>query len=154
MLRAVTSGAGDVRVRQLLLDDAASVAQLLGQLGYSAQVSELRDRIAAWTGDGRGSVFGASVADAVVGCAAVYVVPFFERTGARARLVALVVDARYRRRGVGALLVEHVRDFARRHGAVELEVTSRRERTDAERFYRGLGFADVTGRSRRYIAEL
>src|SRR5437763_9424500 len=98
MLRAVIGGMGEVCVRHLLADDAASVAQLLGQLGYPAEEADVLDRIAAWAGDDRGAVFGASVAEALAGFVAVYVVPFFERAGARARLVALVVDDRYRRR--------------------------------------------------------
>src|SRR5205823_1453775 len=89
MLRAMTGNTSDVRVRRLLADDAASVTQLLGQLGYFTDEADVRDRIGAWIGDDRGAAFGARVADSVVACAAVYVVPFFERPGGRARLVAL-----------------------------------------------------------------
>lgn len=143
-----------VRLRQLRPDDAGSVTQLLVQLGYPAEEAEVLKRIQAWARDGRGAAFGASVEEHLAGCAAIYVVPFFERPGARGRLVALVVDRGYRQRGVGRALVEHCHDFARRHGATEIEVTSSRTRTDADRFYTSLGFCEVSGRSRRYIAEL
>ena len=146
--------ASTVQIRQLRPDDAGSVARLLEQLGYPAQEGEVRRRIGAWARENCGAAYGAIVDDRLAGCAAIYVVPFFERTGARARLVALVVDRGYRRLGVGRALVAHCQDFARRHEAAEIEVTSRRTRADADRFYTSLGFLDVGGRSRRYIAEL
>jgi GNAT superfamily N-acetyltransferase len=154
MLRAVSRAASEVRVRRLRPDDASSVARLLEQLGYPTDKAAVRDRIRAWAGDEGGAVFGAALGDTLVGCAAVHVVPFFERAGARARLVALVVDGDFRQRGIGRLLFEHAREFARQRGAVEIEVTSRRTRTDADRFYTDIGFTDVSDRSRRYIAEV
>jgi GNAT superfamily N-acetyltransferase len=150
----VSGETSTVRVRRLRPEDAGSVTQLLEQLGYPAQECEVRERIEAWAGDDRGAAFAASVDDRLAGCAAIHVIPFFERPGARARLVALVVDSGYRQRGIGRVLVEHCRDFARQHEATEIEVTSRRTRTEAHRFYKSLGFADVSGASRRYIAEL
>lgn len=143
-----------VQIRRLAPEDAGSVTRLLAQLGYPTKEAEVRKRIDAWARDNRGAAFGAGVDDHLAGCAAIHVIPFFERPGARARLVALVVDGEHRQRGVGRALVEHCRHFARRQGATEIEVTSRRTRTDADRFYTSLGFCDVSGRSRRYIAEL
>lgn len=135
-------------------EDAAAVAQLLKQLGYPADEAQTRKRIEAWAQDERGAAFGVSVDERLAGCAAIHVVPFFERPGSRARLVALIVGAKYRRRGIGRSLVEHARHFARQRGAVEIEVTSRRERTEADRFYTDVGFTDVSDRSRRYISEI
>ena len=154
MLRAVSDEAGEAQVRPLRPSDARRVSQLLEQLGYPAEEDEVRRRIEHWASDDRGIAFGAILDDGLAGCAAIHVIPFFERPGARARLVALVVDAGYRRRGVASVLVEHCRSFARQHHATELEVTSRRTRTEAGRFYTGLGFADVSDRSWRYISDL
>ena len=154
MLVSVTTDASGVQVRELHAEDAAAVARLLRELGYPAEEADVRDRIKAWAGEGRGAALGALSVNQIVGCAAIYVVPFFERSGSRARLVALVVDSRHRERGVGRLLLAQASEFARRRGAVEIEVTTRRTRMDADRFYTRVGFADVSERSRRYIAEL
>jgi GNAT superfamily N-acetyltransferase len=154
MLRAVTGEASEAQVRPLRPSDAGRVARLLEQLGYPAEEGEVRKRIEAWARDDRGVAFGVIIDDGLAGCAAIHVIPFFERPGARARLVALVVDAEYRRRGIASVLVEHCRNFARQYGATEIEVTSRRTRTDADRFYTDAGFADVSDRSRRYLSDL
>jgi len=148
------SGHDEVRVRELTAADASKVAPLLAQLGYPADDPAARERIEAWSASDHAGVFGAELAGELVGCVAVYVVPFFERAGARARLVALVVDTHRRGCGIGSALVQRARAFAVDRGAVELEVTSRVEREEAHRFYRGCGFDDVTGRSRRYISRL
>ncbi len=141
-------------MRPLRPSDAGSVARLLDQLGYPAQEGEVRERIETWARDDRGVAIGIIIDDGLAGCAAIHVIPFFERPGARARLVALVVDAEYRRRGIASVLVEHCRTFARQHGATEIEVTSRRTRPEAHEFYPGLGFADVSDQSRRYLSDL
>ncbi len=45
-----------------------------------------------------------------------------------------------RGQGLGAALMRHVEDEARARGAVRLQLTSQRARTDAHRFYERLGF--------------
>ncbi len=154
MLRAVSGETSEAQVRPLLPSDAGSVARLLDQLGYPAEQGEVHKRIEAWSRDDRGVAVGVIIDDRLAGCAAIHVIPFFERPGARARLVALVVDAEYRRRGIASVLVDHCRNFARRHGATEIEVTSRRTRTEADPFYTGIGFTDVSDQSRRYLIDL
>lgn len=146
--------ASEARVRPLHPGDAGSVTRLLEQLGYPDDEAEVRRRLEDWTRDAHGAAFGASVDNRLAGCAAIHVVPFFERRGARARLVALIVDAKYRRRGIGRALVECCVGFACQHGATEIEVTSRRTRKEADRFYTDLGFADISDRSRRYMIEV
>lgn len=153
MLRAVSDGTSAVGLRPLHPDDAPAVAGLLGQLGYPADEGEVRERITAWADDDRGAAFAASIGSRIVGCAAIYAVPFFERPGSRARLVALVVDSEYRERGIGRILVAHAREFARERGAVEIEATSRRTRPDADPFYTRLGFDEMSGHSGRYLVD-
>jgi len=147
MLEEVRCEAVGIRVRRLSANDAPELVRLLTQLGYPPDRDEIRLRLGAWTGDDRAAAFVACLEHRLVGCAAVYVMPFFERAGSRARLVALVVDEPYRGRGIGALLVGHAREFAVRHGAVEMELTSRRERKEAHCLYRRLGFEDQAVRA-------
>lgn len=54
---------------------------------------------------------------------------------------SIQIDARYRGRGIGAAMMAHAEDDARRRGASVAELTSSRKRTDAHRFYDRLGYA-------------
>lgn len=147
--------ADEILVRRLAVEDAPVVAELLGELGYPAEVAEVAARIDAWSADGaRDGAFGAVIDGGLVGCAAVSLVPMFEYDGSRGRLVVLVVAARARGRGVGRALVRAASEFARAGGALELEVTSQTRREESHPFYRALGFEDMGERDRRYIAPL
>ena len=53
---------------------------------------------------------------------------------------SIQIDARYRGRGIGAAMMAHAEDDARRRGASVAELTSSRRRTDAHRFYDRLGY--------------
>ncbi len=53
---------------------------------------------------------------------------------------SIQIDARYRGRGIGAAMMAHAEDDARRRGASVAELTSSRKRTDAHRFYDRLGY--------------
>lgn len=63
----------------------------------------------------------------------------------------LVVDADHRSAGVGALLLAHLEEQARAHGAHIVELDSGHQRTDAHRFYRRHGYRDVSLKFRRHL---
>ena len=52
----------------------------------------------------------------------------------------LIVDERWRRRGIGRQLVHAVQGWAVERGAVELSVRCREERTESHTFYESLSF--------------
>jgi GNAT superfamily N-acetyltransferase len=79
-----------------------------------------------------------------------YAVPYLERPGSFVRVVALAVDPRHRRSGVGRALLGAVETWAGGLGCREIEITSRRTRDDAHAFYRALGFTDLCERSARF----
>lgn len=57
-----------------------------------------------------------------------------------AQLESVVVDERQRGRGLGAALVRHCVEEARRAGCARVQLTSNAARKDAHRFYERLGF--------------
>jgi GNAT superfamily N-acetyltransferase len=89
-----------------------------------------------------GGVYVAEMDGAVVGFAALQVVPLLERERPLCRLTALVVDEEARRSGLGRALLERVEDEARRLGCERLEVTSSARREDTRAFYGRLGFEE------------
>jgi GNAT superfamily N-acetyltransferase len=135
--------------------DADQIAALLTQLGYPHDRDETVARLLAWTAEPEGEVLVAEAGGEVAGFAAVHRVPYFERPGAFARVVALSVDAAYRRAGLGRRLMAAVEAWAAVRGCVDVEVTSLRSRDDAHDFYAALGYEDrsaESGRFRRALA--
>jgi GNAT superfamily N-acetyltransferase len=131
--------------------DCAAVAALLAELGYPAEPAEARERLARLSADPASRALVAERDGAVVGAATLTATPLLERPAPSARLTALVVAERARRRGVARALVERAIEEARALGCFRLEVTSRPDRADAVSFYEALGFEE---RPRRLVRPL
>jgi GNAT superfamily N-acetyltransferase len=143
-----------VRVREASSGDAAAVAGLLTQLGYPSTAEEARGRLAAWDGEGPRRVLVAEHGGAVAGLVAVAAVPYLERGGSWARIVALAVDAGHRRRGIGRQLIAAAEAAAAGWGCVTIEATSSRRRAESHPFYRRLGYGEECERSALYRRSL
>ncbi|MFL6122171.1 GNAT family N-acetyltransferase [Actinophytocola sp.] len=144
-----------MRIRLARPADAGVVNELLRQLGYpQGDIPATAARIQAWRHDPASAAYVAEVDGDLVGLVAVHICPFFERTGAWGRIVALVISDGARRQGVGGRLVAEAESFAIRRGCVRMEVTSSYRRDDAHEFYRRSGYTDQTGRSSRFLRDL
>jgi GNAT superfamily N-acetyltransferase len=130
-------------------EDAAAVAELLGELGYPAAPEAVAHRLG-----GMGSADAVLLADG--GLVALHRIPLLAEGGALARITALVVSGRRRRTGLGTALLAAAHDVARRWGCDRLEVSSGRgpERDAAHSFYLAAGFEETSPRSARYWKEL
>ena len=77
----------------------------------------------------------------IVGTFQLSFVPGLARRGAlRAQIEAVRVAADQRGAGLGAAMMRWAIDEARRRGCALVQLTSDKERTEAHRFYAGLGF--------------
>ncbi|MGH2896310.1 MAG: GNAT family N-acetyltransferase [Solirubrobacteraceae bacterium] len=135
--------------------DADRVAVLITELGYPHDREQASAQLLAWATEPQGEVLVAEAGGAVAGFTAVHRVPYFERPGAFARVVALSVDGGHRRAGVGRRLMAAVERWAAAHDCMTVEVTSLRSRHGAHHFYTALGYQDQcaqSGRFRRALA--
>jgi len=123
-------------------------------LGYPTTEAVVRERLDYWLDDHSGWLGGAEDDGDLIGVAALGVLPMLEVTGKLGRLLALVVDERYRGRGVGQSLVTATEERARTAGCVKMEVTSSRYRTRTHDFYRQLGYEDMCTSSARFVKTL
>jgi RimJ/RimL family protein N-acetyltransferase len=130
--------------------DAEAIATLLTQLGYAHDRDQASSRLLAWAAEPAGEVLVAEAEGGLAGFAAVHRMPYFERAGAFARVVALSVDSAHRRAGVGRRLMAAVEAWAAARGCVDVEVTSRRSRDGAHGFYAALGYEDQCAESGRF----
>ena len=140
-----------VTIRIAAQRDTGAIAPLLGQLGYPTSVDELGERLEHLTDRPDGEVLVAELDGKVVGVAAYVLIDVLERSDPQCRITALIVDDRFRRRGVAYSLVHTIEETARDFGCFRLEVTSRTDRAEALAFYRAAGFDE---RPRRLIKPL
>jgi ribosomal protein S18 acetylase RimI-like enzyme len=63
----------------------------------------------------------------------------------------VVVDSRYRREGIGRLLMDYVISRARQAGCHKVQLHSSKKRQEAHQFYRSLGFDDSAMGFRLYL---
>jgi GNAT superfamily N-acetyltransferase len=133
------SGPRDPILRAAVPADATRIAQLLSDEGYPTGPSDVVDRLARFAGDD-GGVVVADVDGELVGFVAVHRIPRFEHHDHVLRILALVVDAGVRERGVGRLLAEEAERLARAGGSAFIETTAGHHRADARHLFESLGF--------------
>jgi len=143
-----------VHLRPIRRPDASRLAGLLGQLGYPTTEAVVHERLDYWLDDPASWLIGAADETDLIGVAALHVLPMLEVTGRLGRLLALVVDERYRGQGVGQSLVAATEAQARAAGCLKLEITSSRYRTRTHEFYQHLGYADMCASKARFIKSL
>jgi GNAT superfamily N-acetyltransferase len=128
-----------IALRPATTADAERIAALFTEEGYPAGPSDIVARLERFS-----SPFSTvSVADSggeVLGFVAVHLLPRFEHDDRIARVLALVVDAGVRERGVGHLLMAEAERIAAAAGAAFIEVTAGHHRPDARRLYETLGY--------------
>jgi GNAT superfamily N-acetyltransferase len=143
-----------LQLRPVRRQDASRLVPLLEQLGYPTTETEVHERLDYWLDDPVNRLIGADDDGELIGVAALGVLPGLEVTGRTGRVLALVVDERYRSRGVGQTLVKAAEEQAKADGCVKMEITSSRYRTRTHEFYQQLGYEDVCATSARFVKRL
>ena len=140
-----------VHVRGATLFDAEAIAALVTQLGYPTAATDMHGRLEHLLPHPDRTMVVAETAQGIVGMAAAQVGPALEFNGIYGRIDGLVVDARWRGRGLGRLLMVHVEEWCKARGAHSLTLTSGHHRPDAHKFYTSIGY-NATGL--RFIKQL
>ena len=120
-------------------DDAEAIASLLTDEGYPSGPSDIVERLSRYASP-HSQVIVADHEGAVLGFIALHALPRFEQSDRVIRIMALVVDAGERDRGVGHLLMEEAERIGRELGAAFVEVTAGHHRPDARHLYESLGY--------------
>jgi ribosomal protein S18 acetylase RimI-like enzyme len=138
-------------VRDGRLDDAAALAELMCELGYSTSELEMRRRLEAILADAHFRTFVAVIDNAVCGMIGTVGSPSHEHNDLSGRIVALVVSQSLRRKGIARRLTEKAEEDFSRRGIRRVTLTTRLTRKDAHKFYAELGY-EPTGY--RYAKDL
>lgn len=136
------------QIREAVLDDAAPIARLLGELGFPSAPESVRQRLRSMLAFGE-SVLVAQHDDDLLGVLTVHVTPVLHRPDPVGRLTALVVTERERGSGIGRALVDAAERLLRDKGCGTVEVTSNRKLEQAHAFYRHLGYEESSTRFKK-----
>lgn len=128
-----------ITLRSATEADAERIAGLFTDEGYPSGPSDIVERLERF-GSEHSRVIVADSGGEVLGFVAVHALPRFEHSDRILRIMALVVDAGVRERGVGRLLMEEAERLGREVGAAFAEVTAGHHRPDARRLYEELGY--------------
>jgi GNAT superfamily N-acetyltransferase len=126
-------------LRPAVADDADRIAALFTDEGYPSGPTDVRERLDRFASP-HSRVVVADVSGEILGFVAVHALPRFEHSDRVLRVMALVVDAGVRERGVGHLLMDEAEQIGRELGAAFIEVTGGHHRPEARHLYESLGY--------------
>jgi len=119
--------------------DAPTIAALFTDEGYPAGPSDIVARLGHFDTP-ESQVIVAEHDESILGFIAVHAMARFEHDDQIVRILALVVDAGARERGVGRALMAEAERFGRARGAAFVEVTAGHRRPEARHLYESLGY--------------
>lgn len=127
--------------RHATIHDTGALVNLLNQLGYKLDTSQMKARIHAYSKNGY-EILVAEENDQVIGFIAHLCYEQFVTPQTCCRIDALVVHEGYRGKGIGKQLVAAVEEFALRSNAnmIELITANHRRATGTHAFYESLGY--------------
>ena len=119
--------------------DADTIAALFTDEGYPAGPSDIIERLTRFASD-HSRVLVAEHDGALLGFIALHAMPRFEHDDRILRVLALVVDAGARERGVGRALMAEAERIGADLDAAFIEITAGHHRPEARRLYESLGY--------------
>jgi L-amino acid N-acyltransferase YncA len=139
--------------RILELYDDLSLSANFGKIEQSYpspnEVQKVVDAISAMTGY---ELLVAEEDGTVVGTMVLLIVPnLSHRALPWATVENVIVDNRYRRRGIGRILMDYAIDRARQAGCYKIQLISNKKRLEAHNFYQEMGFETSVYGFRLYL---
>ena len=126
-------------IRPAADSDADTIAALFTDEGYPAGPSDILERLTRFASD-HSRVLVAEHDGALLGFIALHAMPRFEHDDRILRVLALVVDAGARERGVGRALMAEAERIGADLDAAFIEITAGHHRPEARRLYESLGY--------------
>jgi ribosomal protein S18 acetylase RimI-like enzyme len=148
---AASASPVEPQLRDARPEDSVALAALLGELGYPSSAEQAAERVERIAADPSTLLVVAEVEGELAGLGALHVQNLVELDEPGCEVAGLVVGERFRRQGIGELLMEALENEARKRGATHLVLNTAHRRADAHAFYEALGY-EHTGR--RYAKEL
>ncbi|WP_103067991.1 GNAT family N-acetyltransferase [Aquimarina sediminis] len=129
----------EISIENAKVEDAESITELSGQLGYTASVTITQNRLIEILNNKDHCVFMAVNNKNIVG----WIHGFYTlrvESDAFVEIGGLVVNENYRNKGIGKLLVEHIIDWSKQKKQSKVRVRCNTIRTESHKFYESIGF--------------
>jgi Acetyltransferase (GNAT) family. len=140
-----------IQLRPAQPTDAEAIATMFTDEGYPAGASDIVVRLERFASP-HARVIVAEHDGTLLGFVAIHALPRFEHDDWIVRILALVVDAGARERGVGRSLMAEAERVGREIGAAFIELTAGHHRPEARQLYESLGYdASVTAYLRKKL---
>lgn len=132
----------DISIRPAGDEDAAAISRLSYQLGYAVDEPATLENLKAVNKNENEVVYVALDHKEVIGWIHVFDTVRLE-SGSFCEIGGLVVDDRYRGKGIGRMLIDHVKSWCVNRKVSRLRLRSNVIRDRAHTFYRNLGFIET-----------
>lgn len=129
-----------VEIREAVPNDAEAISELNElQMGYRTSVKDTYERLTGILANKSDKIFVAAIEGNVVGYvhANDYDVIYFPHMK---NIMGIAVNEKFKRQGIGRMLINAVEIWARNTNAVGIRLVSGAARTGAHEFYRHCGF--------------
>lgn len=136
---AIAEPTGSASLRMARPDDAAALAALLPDLGYTAEVQQVAARLHALLASPDHAVIVAELGGTVVGLCLVCSVKHLASSG-YAEVLELVVRSDLQRRGIGSALLARAQSWSLQQGQSRIRLRSGIRRVEAHAFYERLAY--------------
>ncbi len=133
------STSSEPTIRPAILCDAEAIARLSNQLGYPSTEEETAQRLLHLNSQIGHAVYVAQADGRLIGWLHIYVNHSL-LADTPAEVAGLVIDEKYRGRGVGRVLMEQAERWARERGCRSVRLRSNVLRSRAHAFYERLGY--------------
>ncbi len=144
-------GREPVKIREARAADIPALAALTGELGYPTTSEQMAQRLSRITNNDDRATFVAEQTGRIVGYAGIWCGQNYEADPPQSRVMALVVDSRARRQGVGGALMDAVEAWSRQRDVGVVVLNTGDGRADAHSFYERRGYRST---ARRYLKRL
>lgn len=133
-----------MKIREAKINDIVELTSLVEQLGYPTTIESMKTRFNNIESSPDYHTLLASFDGKIVGMIGLIKGYYYEMDGSYVRIVAFVVDSKFRGKGIGKKLLEEAESWARSIGAngIGLNSGNRSERFNAHKFYKNMGYVE------------
>ena len=153
------SSGGVGTVREAIEADAQAIHNLACELAEtlgdaSPAYAAFQARLAELLDEPRARVLVVEGEEGMVGAATLWIKPDLAHGDVVVEVPMLVVSNAARRRGIGRLLIDRIRDVAATERATLVELIATSDNTGARDFYRSLGFVETDHVSLEFVGDM